>query len=495
LIFKPANACRIYGSVILNLLIMKTLISKTVTVFFLLFAAFSVYTYSQVFSPSALITIPGNNIEYDVASPGFLQQTAAYICWVNVLDSVYTIYLKQIAPAMGNNIVVASGSSFKSRPVIAGFDRDIRISWQTKNNYWEVRSKHFIDNMPVDSALILDSLTSEPLITTDFYRLAWIENGNLYVKKFAQPAGVKFLVDSLNCTAPQLYKLNELDHSFMLYEKDYADSSKIYLFAEYVQGPPQYNYRTVSEGLFSRNPRFGLDKGISFQTRENNIWKSVGYEFYYDISPIPAFTSMNAACNFTNPVMFSYPIPVTDKWNFTNYFLLFESDSLPGNKEICMNTFLYALYDSLVNISKAPGNDYMPGTAYMPDSPQVYIAVFWEHEFNGKTDIWMAKDVFNPITGNIENANRTKLTFNLQQNYPNPFNPSTSIRFTLPEEENIKLDIYNISGQKVCALLKGKYSAGSHEIKWDARGFASGIYFCRLVSGGRQITKKIILMK
>ena len=474
---------------------MKTLISKTVITFVLLFAAFSSNICSQVFKGSALITIPGNNIEYDISSPGFLQHTATYICWVNVLDSVYTVYFKQITPVMGNNIVVASDSGFKSKPVIAGYDRDIRITWQSKNNYWRVFTKHFINEQPVDSALLLDSLTTEPQITSDCFRFAWIDNGRLYVRQYSQPAEAKLLVDSVNCTSPRLYKLNEPDINFLLYEKDYADSSKIYLFTDYGQGTPRYEYQTVSNGQFSRNPHFGLDKGISFETFANNVWKSVGFEFHFLAPPFPSFTSRNTTCSFTNPVMFSYPIPVTDKSNFTMYFLLFESDSLPDNKEILLNTFLYAYYDSLVNISDSPGNDYLPGTAYMADTIKIYIAVFWEHDFNGKTDIWMAKDVFNPITGNIESTKPAAPSFNLQQNYPNPFNPSTTITYSISKRDWVQISIFDILGRQAAILVNEIKEAGEHSIHFNANSLPSGVYFYRLQSGGHSISRKFILIK
>jgi len=474
---------------------MKSLINKALVILFLFISVFSAEIRSQNFTTSTLIDIPGNNIEYDISSPEFMHNTATYICWVNVLDSVYTVYLKQIAPVMGNNIVVASDSGFKSRPVIAGFDRDLRVTWQAKHNYWQVYSKHFINNQVADSSLMLDSLTAEPRITTDYYRVAWVENGNLYIKEYSQQTPGKILLDSLVCKAPDLYKFNHADMMRLLYEKAYADSDKVCLITFLRPENPPYLYTTVSEGLHSKNPRFGLDRGISFQTLSNNIWKSECYEYNFYNPPIPDFITNNTNSNSTNPVYFSYPIPVTKAFNFTEYFLAFESDSLPGNKEIFVSTFLYAFVDSLVNISKAPGEDYMPGTAYLADSNKTHIAILWEHQFNGKTDIWIAKDVFNPITGNIDNAKTTAQSFDLQQNYPNPFNPSTVIRFSIPKDEIVTLDVYNSLGQKVCELLNGKYNSGTHEVKWNAQGFASGIYFCRLVSAGKQITKKIVLMK
>lgn len=66
--------------------------------------------------------------------------------------------------------------------------------------------------------------------------------------------------------------------------------------------------------------------------------------------------------------------------------------------------------------------------------------------------------------------------FSLSQNYPNPFNPQTSIRFSLPEPCDVTLDIYNLLGEKVTTLLSHFHDQGTHQVYWNAAGFASGIY-------------------
>ncbi len=85
--------------------------------------------------------------------------------------------------------------------------------------------------------------------------------------------------------------------------------------------------------------------------------------------------------------------------------------------------------------------------------------------------------------------------FNLDQNYPNPFNPTTEISFSLPSASSVKLEIFNIAGQRVALLAEGFYSAGSHTVSWDASGRPSGIYLYRLTTGNNSVTKKMILLK
>ena len=88
----------------------------------------------------------------------------------------------------------------------------------------------------------------------------------------------------------------------------------------------------------------------------------------------------------------------------------------------------------------------------------------------------------------------------LLQNYPNPFNPQTEIAYTLPEGSNVKLEIYNVLGQKVKVLVDEYQSAGTKKVIWDGRNengekVSSGIYFYRLDAGNYVQTKKMSLMK
>ncbi|MCG6913732.1 T9SS type A sorting domain-containing protein, partial [bacterium BMS3Abin03] len=86
----------------------------------------------------------------------------------------------------------------------------------------------------------------------------------------------------------------------------------------------------------------------------------------------------------------------------------------------------------------------------------------------------------------------------LFQNYPNPFNPTTTLTFGLPEPSFVKIEIFNMLGQKVLSLYEGEKSAGYHKIVWNAQAYSSGIYIYRLIAkGNKNITliKRMILLK
>jgi hypothetical protein len=85
--------------------------------------------------------------------------------------------------------------------------------------------------------------------------------------------------------------------------------------------------------------------------------------------------------------------------------------------------------------------------------------------------------------------------FRLRQNFPNPFNPSTKIQFDLPFAENVRLEIYNILGQRVSILLSERKQAGRHTLEWNASEFASGIYYYYVRAGEFYDIKKMILIR
>ncbi|RQW07723.1 MAG: T9SS C-terminal target domain-containing protein, partial [Calditrichaeota bacterium] len=88
----------------------------------------------------------------------------------------------------------------------------------------------------------------------------------------------------------------------------------------------------------------------------------------------------------------------------------------------------------------------------------------------------------------------------LFQNYPNPFNPETTIKYSLPEENNVELVVYNLLGQKVKTLVLQRQRAGYHSIAWDGRNdngaeAGAGVYVYRLKADSRTIIRKMVLVK
>ncbi|NOX65139.1 MAG: T9SS type A sorting domain-containing protein [Chlorobi bacterium] len=91
--------------------------------------------------------------------------------------------------------------------------------------------------------------------------------------------------------------------------------------------------------------------------------------------------------------------------------------------------------------------------------------------------------------------------YSLEQNYPNPFNPSTKIKFNIPKDSNVKLEIFNIIGERVVTIISNKeYKPGSYTVTWDGtnqfgRQVPSGVYLYKLSAGQFSSVKKMMMLK
>jgi uncharacterized protein (TIGR02145 family) len=107
--------------------------------------------------------------------------------------------------------------------------------------------------------------------------------------------------------------------------------------------------------------------------------------------------------------------------------------------------------------------------------------------------VWMFTTI---LDTSIESEDHPK-EYSLLQNYPNPFNPTTQIGFSLPESQQVTIQVYDVNGRLVAELLNGvTYSAGTHQVSFDGAGISSGIYIYTMrTSSGMSFTRKLILVK
>jgi aminopeptidase N len=109
-------------------------------------------------------------------------------------------------------------------------------------------------------------------------------------------------------------------------------------------------------------------------------------------------------------------------------------------------------------------------------------------------DRWILRDV-SRSTLIVERHDPLPDGFNLRQNYPNPFNGTTEIRFSVPSAGDIDVTVYNMLGEEIATLYRGRIFAGEYTARWDASTFASGTYMCIARLEGAVRTAKIMLIK
>jgi photosystem II stability/assembly factor-like uncharacterized protein len=85
--------------------------------------------------------------------------------------------------------------------------------------------------------------------------------------------------------------------------------------------------------------------------------------------------------------------------------------------------------------------------------------------------------------------------FKLEQNYPNPFNPGTNIKFQIPKQGYTELRIFDILGKEIGVLVNARLNPGTYKVDWDASGYPSGVYYCKLTAGDFTESKKMVLIK
>jgi len=101
------------------------------------------------------------------------------------------------------------------------------------------------------------------------------------------------------------------------------------------------------------------------------------------------------------------------------------------------------------------------------------------------------------LTGINDNRGGVKLPSKVEllQNYPNPFNAKTAIKYELPQQSHVTIEIYDILGHKVTSLIDEYQPAGYYQVTWSADDFSSGMYFYKLHAGDYTDSKKMLLIK
>ncbi len=108
---------------------------------------------------------------------------------------------------------------------------------------------------------------------------------------------------------------------------------------------------------------------------------------------------------------------------------------------------------------------------------------------------WETVDVWLYMVAGVDEQPEVPERISLSQNYPNPFNPSTTIEFELAVPQSVRLEVFNLLGERVALLADGVHAPGTHRVMFDGSGLSSGIYVYRLSSGTEELSRRMVLTK
>jgi hypothetical protein len=144
------------------------------------------------------------------------------------------------------------------------------------------------------------------------------------------------------------------------------------------------------------------------------------------------------------------------------------------------------------------GNPVVTGHTESSDFPTTPGA--YDRTLNGYADVFVVKFEIRTEVELEEHVIGLPETFKLRQSYPNPFNASAEIRYQIPERNHVTLEVFNILGQRVQALVDGNQEAGEYSVLWNGRDshgteVSTGIYFCTMRAGEFYQTRKMVLIR
>jgi len=136
--------------------------------------------------------------------------------------------------------------------------------------------------------------------------------------------------------------------------------------------------------------------------------------------------------------------------------------------------------------------------AMITSSSQTYIyviAVAGVYQYECTFHSPMMSGTFTAGLTGIEKTGENVNGYKLLQNYPNPFNPSTTINFSLPQNNFVSLKVYDMSGKEIKTLISSLLSTGEYKYTFEGSGLSSGMYIYKLSAGDFTETRRMTLIK
>jgi hypothetical protein len=237
--------------------------------------------------------------------------------------------------------------------------------------------------------------------------------------------------------------------------------------------------------IYAGVPEGGSLGGVYLTTNNGTSWKQIG---------LSTFTVYNIA------VSGNYIFASTA---FNGVYL----STNGGDSWAASGAFTFAVYNFNISGTKifagSNGNGVYLSTNYGSSWTQVGLNSWTiyslissgDNIFAGTNGYGIWRSPLSELTAITKEENNIPREYILSRNFPNPFNPSTTIKYSIPQDGMVNLAVYNSLGQKIAGLVNQYMQAGNYEVKFNASSYPSGIYFYRLEAGNFTFVKKMILMK
>jgi hypothetical protein len=199
-----------------------------------------------------------------------------------------------------------------------------------------------------------------------------------------------------------------------------------------------------------------------------------------------------------------YGFPIEFRYNSLKGFYKLNSqggDQLFVTLWVAADTQAIGVGSILLNDAASYTEFAIPITYIDPATPNKCIISFQIFNPVGGINVTLGSEMYlddlelsMDIVSDVENEFQP-LAFQLEQNYPNPFNPSTKISYSIPQEGDVTLKIYDVLGNELATLINEEKPAGVYEVEFDASNLSSGIYFYKLTASSFVETKKMTVLK